>query len=151
MTHHFSIDPRSVLDVGVDASMEEIHNAFREKSKKHHPDLGGDEWAFRMVVRAYEMLKTTRGIEERHASATTGADSSRFETIWRNGKADRADMPFSGAASVDPFAAGVNSMAGASGSTFADQSPISTLPPTVPSFERSTSSSYGSASSWRAT
>ncbi len=47
MTHHFSIDPRSVLGVGVKASMEEIQRAFRAKSKKHHPDLGGDEWAFR--------------------------------------------------------------------------------------------------------
>ncbi len=63
MTHHFSIDPRSVLGVGVKASMEEIQRAFRAKSKKHHPDLGGDEWAFRMVVRAYEILKTTRGSE----------------------------------------------------------------------------------------
>ena len=61
--------------------MEEIHCAFRDKSKKHHPDLGGDEWAFRMVVRAYEILKTTRGIEERHGSSTIVADSSGFETI----------------------------------------------------------------------
>ena len=41
------------------ASTEEIHEAYRLKSKKHHPDLGGDEWAFRMVTRAYEVLKTT--------------------------------------------------------------------------------------------
>ena len=60
MTHHFSIDPRSILGVGAEASMEEIQSAFRDKSKKHHPDLGGDEWAFHMVVRAYEILKTTR-------------------------------------------------------------------------------------------
>jgi len=43
--------------------MEDTQRAFRAKSKKHHPDLGGDEWAFRMVVRAYEILKTTRGSE----------------------------------------------------------------------------------------
>ena len=55
--HSFSLDPRTVLGVGPDASMEEIHEAFRAKSKKHHPDLGGDEWAFRMVARAYEVLK----------------------------------------------------------------------------------------------
>ena len=82
MTHHFFIDPRSILGVGLEASMEEIQSAFRDKSKKHHPDLGGDEWAFRMVVRAYEILKTTRGIEERHASPTggpTSASTSAFE------------------------------------------------------------------------
>jgi hypothetical protein len=63
--HSFSLDPRTVLGVGPDASLEEIHDAFRAKSKKHHPDRGGDEWAFRMVARAYEVLKTT--------AATAGA------------------------------------------------------------------------------
>ena len=57
--HSFSLDPRTVLGVGPDASLEEIHEAYRAKSKKHHPDMGGDEWAFRMVARAYEVLKTT--------------------------------------------------------------------------------------------
>jgi hypothetical protein len=57
--HSFSLDPRTVLGVGPEASLEEIREAYRAKSKKHHPDLGGDEWAFRMVARAYEVLKTT--------------------------------------------------------------------------------------------
>ena len=57
--HSFSLDPRTVLGVSSTASMDEIHEAYRAKSKKHHPDLGGDEWAFRMVTRAYEVLKTT--------------------------------------------------------------------------------------------
>jgi len=57
--HAFSLDPRTILGVGPDASLEEIHEAYRTKSKKHHPDRGGDEWAFRMVARAYEVLKTT--------------------------------------------------------------------------------------------
>jgi len=59
--HSFSLDPRTVLGVGPDASMEQIHEAYRAKSKKHHPDMGGDEWAFRMVARAYEVLRTTAG------------------------------------------------------------------------------------------
>ena len=57
--HSFSLDPRTVLGVCPSASTEEIHEAYRLKSKKHHPDLGGDEWAFRMVTRAYEVLKAT--------------------------------------------------------------------------------------------
>jgi hypothetical protein len=57
--HSFSLDPRTILGVSPSASTEEIHEAYRLKSKKHHPDLGGDEWAFRMVTRAYEVLKTT--------------------------------------------------------------------------------------------
>ena len=57
--HAFSMDPRAILGVGPDASRDEIQEAYRAKSKKHHPDVGGDEWAFRMVARAYEVLKTT--------------------------------------------------------------------------------------------
>jgi hypothetical protein len=60
--HAFSLDPRTILGVGPDASQEEIHDAYRAKSKKHHPDRGGDEWAFRMVARAYEVLKTTAAV-----------------------------------------------------------------------------------------
>ena len=72
MTHQFSLDPRSVLGVSSDASMEEIDRAFRTKSKKHHPDLGGDEWAFRIVARSFEILKSTAGsIAEKPAYATT--------------------------------------------------------------------------------
>jgi DnaJ domain len=59
--HSFSLDPRTVLGVPPTASLDEIHEAYRLKSKKHHPDLGGDEWAFCMVARAYEVLKTTAG------------------------------------------------------------------------------------------
>jgi hypothetical protein len=57
--HSFSMDPRTVLGIGPDASLDEIRDAYHAKSKKHHPDVGGDEWAFRMVTRAYEVLKTT--------------------------------------------------------------------------------------------
>lgn len=62
MIHHFPFDPRAVLGVSAEASAEEIHEAFREKSKKHHPDLGGDEWAFRIVARSYEVLRSTAGV-----------------------------------------------------------------------------------------
>ncbi len=136
MTHHFCIDPRSILGVDAGASMEEIQSAFRDKSKKHHPDLGGDEWAFRMVVRAYEILKTTRGMEERHASLSTAASSSGFETDWRTGKADRDRAVFIGDEDVDPFAAGEDSMASgpAHTSAFADRSRASNCPPTVVEF-----------------
>ncbi|QEH35250.1 Chaperone protein DnaJ [Aquisphaera giovannonii] len=59
MNHHFSLDPRTILGVGPGATAEEIDRAFRAKSKKHHPDVGGDEWAFRMVRRAHEILTAT--------------------------------------------------------------------------------------------
>ena len=72
--HSFSLDPRTVLGVGADASLDEIRDAYRVKSKKHHPDLGGDEWAFRMVVRAYEVLTTTAPIPSPPLWSTRTAD-----------------------------------------------------------------------------
>lgn len=79
--HSFSLDPRMVLGVGPEASLEEIHDAYRAKSKKHHPDCGGDEWAFRMVTRAYEVLKTT-------ATATAGPMPGTWD--GRNAAADES-------------------------------------------------------------
>jgi curved DNA-binding protein CbpA len=56
-----SLDPHTVLGVSREATSEEVRDAFHLKSKKHHPDLGGDEWAFRIVVRAYEILSEGPG------------------------------------------------------------------------------------------
>src|SRR5262249_21344939 len=56
MMHGFHLDPHSVLGVAQSASAQDIREAYRTKTKKHHPDHGGDEWAFRVVVRAYEIL-----------------------------------------------------------------------------------------------
>ena len=49
-------DPHEVLGLSRGCSPEELREAYRKKSKKHHPDSGGDEWAFRMVVWAHESL-----------------------------------------------------------------------------------------------
>ncbi len=90
MFHHFSLDPRVVLGVSADASAEEIHRAFLAKSKKHHPDVGGDEWAFKMVARAYEILKATDG------------DSPRFRPPPQPSPADQGPIPPRGEASSSP-------------------------------------------------
>ena len=77
--HSFSLLDPAELCWGVShaASTEEIHEAYRLKSKKHHPDLGGDEWAFRMGARAYEDLKTTTiaTSSKPYTSEETGAES----------------------------------------------------------------------------
>jgi hypothetical protein len=62
MTHSFPFDPASILGVASGASLQEIRDAYHQKSLKHHPDKGGDEWAFRLVARAYEILSTARVI-----------------------------------------------------------------------------------------
>ena len=118
MLHHFQFHPRTILGVGPDASADQIRDAFREKSKKHHPDLGGDEWAFRMVVRAYEVLKST----------SNGLDGGDVDV----------DMPARAAPGgwnwpgtpVDPFAQGRSSFVPEStGTTTEAEAPSQTIPP----------------------
>ncbi len=60
MNQSFEFDPKQILQVSPAASLEEIREAYRSKTKKHHPDLGGDEWAFRLVTQAYEALGQAR-------------------------------------------------------------------------------------------
>lgn len=80
--HSFSLDPRTVLGIGPEATLEEIHDAYRAKSKKHHPDLGGDEWAFRMVSRAYEVLKTTAESRPDNREAAGAGSEGRPTGPW---------------------------------------------------------------------
>ena len=63
MTHSFHFDPNNILGVAQGASLREIRDAYHQKSLKYHPDKGGDEWAFRMVARAYEILSTARVVD----------------------------------------------------------------------------------------
>lgn len=60
MQFDYRFDPFEVLETTAGESLLEIRDAFRAKVKKHHPDHGGDEWAFRVVNRAYEVLSTAR-------------------------------------------------------------------------------------------
>jgi hypothetical protein len=56
----FEIDPQKVLGIPASASLAEIREAYRQKAKRYHPDAGGEEWAFRIIVQAYEMLSQAR-------------------------------------------------------------------------------------------
>src|SRR4051812_29217426 len=60
LTYGFEISPSAILGVGAGASLQEIREAYRAKARKYHPDHGGDEWAFRIVARSYEILSTAR-------------------------------------------------------------------------------------------
>ncbi|MFT7631030.1 MAG: DnaJ-class molecular chaperone, partial [Mariniblastus sp.] len=57
------MDPRKILDVAANASKEEIQQAYRRAAKKHHPDQGGDSWAFQQIHSAYEMLTNSDSSE----------------------------------------------------------------------------------------
>jgi DnaJ domain len=56
----FELDPKQVLGVGTEATLDEIRAAYREKAKRYHPDKGGEDWTFRVLSQAYEMLSTAR-------------------------------------------------------------------------------------------
>jgi curved DNA-binding protein CbpA len=60
MKYAFEVDAADVLGVSPGATLQEIHEAYRARVKKHHPDVGGEDWAFRIVARAYELLSHAR-------------------------------------------------------------------------------------------
>jgi hypothetical protein len=84
-TIHVSIDPATILGVSPGASLQEIRDAYRTKAKRYHPDAGGEEWVFRILVQSYEMLSTERVLRAstresaappRASSRATGAGAS---------------------------------------------------------------------------
>jgi hypothetical protein len=93
----FDIDPYAVLGVSSEASLQEIRDAYRGKTKKYHPDVGGDDWAFRVLAQAYELLSTNRVMRATQAESprpsTTGADPAQGQRPRPNGRAaqDRAE------------------------------------------------------------
>jgi hypothetical protein len=62
----FEIDPLKVLGVTADASLEQIRDAYRQKAKRYHPDAGGEEWIFRILSQAHELLCSARVVRAAH-------------------------------------------------------------------------------------
>ena len=50
-----------LLGLSSNAPWDEVERAYRQKAKRHHPDLGGDEDAMRALNEAYALLKRARG------------------------------------------------------------------------------------------
>ena len=71
----FELDPKQVLGVGAEATLDEIRAAYREKAKRYHPDKGGEDWTFRVLSQAYEMLSTAR--VARASSRETASQAAR--------------------------------------------------------------------------
>lgn len=69
---HFSpqLDPAVVLGVSREASLEEIRNAYRGKAKRYHPDAGGEEWVFKVLVQAYELMSIARVVQAAEQETT---------------------------------------------------------------------------------
>ena len=125
MTHTFQFDPNTILGVASGASLKEIRDAYHQKSLKHHPDKGGDEWAFRMVVRAYEILSTARVVtratpppatERRATPRPEPASRPSWASRFRPGGATEGPSP-TAAASASAAASAAGTRPGAGGAT----------------------------------
>jgi hypothetical protein len=81
------IDPSEVLGVGADATLGEIREAYRAKAKRHHPDAGGEDWAFRVVSQAYQLMSVARVAHaaEREAAAPSRAYQTAAASATSNG------------------------------------------------------------------
>ncbi len=98
------MDPRKILGVAPDASVEEIQRAYRDKVKKHHPDMGGDVWAFQQVNDAYQQLadqmdgkvnQNSKGSQRTRspapATSTTSSETARGSKGKSSSEANRRD------------------------------------------------------------
>ncbi len=85
-----SLDPYAVLELDSSADAQRIREAFLRKSKKHHPDQGGDEWAFRIVVWAYELLNNalSEATVERSSTRERSRRRSRSSHSRSSGRSD---------------------------------------------------------------
>jgi hypothetical protein len=103
VNYAIQFDPYEVLGVGPQANLAEIQEAYRARSKRYHPDAGGDAWAFRVLTRSYEILSTARVMgrasqeEERQdarvrAAAHPATESPRASAASEPGERTRAGV-----------------------------------------------------------
>lgn len=62
MTETDFVDYYKLLNIDINASQQDVKNAYLVLAKIHHPDKGGDEKTFQQITQAYECLskKSTR-------------------------------------------------------------------------------------------
>ncbi|CAJ0949469.1 unnamed protein product, partial [Mesorhabditis belari] len=55
-TTHHEYDPYAILGLDAGADVAEVKKKYRDLSKKHHPDRGGDPIEFDKIAKAYQAL-----------------------------------------------------------------------------------------------
>jgi hypothetical protein len=87
------IDPAEVLGISRDATIQEIHEAYRSKAKRYHPDAGGEDWAFRILSQAYEIMSRARVALRASAGSPAAAPPRQPPTESAAAEARHADRP----------------------------------------------------------
>ncbi|GAC1473133.1 MAG: hypothetical protein NVSMB9_21240 [Isosphaeraceae bacterium] len=80
MNLSITVEPREILGVTPGASLKEIHDAYRAKAKRYHPDIGGEVWAFRILSQAYETLTNERVVQVARRVTPTGPSAPSHDT-----------------------------------------------------------------------
>lgn len=66
----------NILDVAVDATLDEIKEAFRNKAQVHHPDKGGEASVFFEILEAYRILSDPEKREKYDKTGYSGENES---------------------------------------------------------------------------
>lgn len=89
------MDPYKILNVGKDADWATIRASYHAAAQKHHPDRGGDAWAFQQVQAAFETLqKQRRQSEDPHTQQTPrGAPADATQASSRTEEEVASERP----------------------------------------------------------
>ena len=71
-----SDDPYAVLGLDRTATMEQVQAAYRERSRRYHPDVGGDAWAFKKVQEAFDAIVAERNGSDDSAKSPDDGQAS---------------------------------------------------------------------------
>lgn len=72
------MDPYKILKVSKNDSLEDIRLAFKRIAKNVHPDKGGSEDMFNIVVEAYRQIFKTKKLEEEKTFQELKQDSQNY-------------------------------------------------------------------------
>ena len=82
-------DLYALLGVPATATVEEIRNGYKEKALLHHPDRGGDPFAWTRIAQAYDTLNgPRRAAYDKTRRVATGGAESEFAQSFGDGAFD---------------------------------------------------------------
>jgi curved DNA-binding protein CbpA len=84
------MDYYEILGVTKNASADQIREAYRKKSKKYHPDAGGDDWVFIQVEQAYKKLIAAKGGDQRESTQSGDSTASSSRKTYNKGPGEKS-------------------------------------------------------------